>query len=93
MGKFETPGRRAREQLVQPQKKHLRHLWQKRFLTAAGVARFIGVSEETVRAWSSRKNGLEPIIPHIKLGKNLIRYDRESIIDFMKAREYNPKAE
>ena len=62
-----------------------------KFLDASEVAALIGVSVATIRSWSSRKNGSSPKIPHIKLGQNIIRYDRDVIIDWMKAREYRPE--
>jgi len=86
----QTPGRRAREVLRREKAEAEIARKDARFLTAEEVAKFLGVSVATIRSWSSRKSGYEPKIPHIKIGRNIIRYDRETVIAWMKAKEYFP---
>ncbi len=89
MPREQTPGRRAREAVRREKAEAAMARKDARFLTAEEVAKFLGVSVPTIRSWSS-KSGRGSKIPHIKLGRNLIRYDKETIIAWMKSKEYFP---
>jgi excisionase family DNA binding protein len=50
---------------------------ERRYLTAAEAAEYIGSTESTVRSWTSRR-----MIPYVKKGR-LVRYDREALDKWM----------
>ena len=93
VARMKTIGRRSRE-IVSKENAELRAYKNGlRFLDVEGAATFLGVSIATLRCWSSNRNGQKPKVPIIKIGRNLARYDRQSLTEWLKQKETWPLQE
>ncbi len=87
----QTPGQRARAIMRREKAQTEGSICEKRFMEAPEVASMLGVSLATVRSWSVNTDTRKPRIPYIKIGRNIIRYDRESLITWLKSQENVPQ--
>ena len=60
-----------------------------RLLTAGDVARITGLSPETLAQWRSQRRG----IPFIKLSRNVVRYRRSDLDEWLAERLIRVEAE
>jgi predicted DNA-binding transcriptional regulator AlpA len=91
MAKAKTIGRRSREIVSKENAEARAYKNAQRFMDVEAASLFLGISVATLRVWSSNRNGQKPRIPLIKIGRNLIRFDRESLTEWLKLQESWPE--